>query len=1103
MTLRLTLLCVLCAFVVQADPIRVLIVDGRNNHNWKVTTDSLQATLKATGRFMVDVATAPDSLTPTGPRAPRSQDAAVQERFKAAANKFKELVKPASDKGRSEWSAWKPDFAAYDCVVLNYNGPTWPEETQKSFVDYVRNGGGVLLIHAANNAFSNWDEYNDIIGMGWRKAGYGKVLKVEDKSGKTYVDETAGNSAHGSKHAFQITVRQPNHPIMRGLPTKWMHGRDELYHNMRGPAENLTVLSSAYSDPKQRGTGLHEPMSWEVTYGKGRSMVTSMGHFWRGDRTWDSLYCVGFQTIVARSCEYLATGKVTIPVPDSFPPESEVRIQPPNEVNWRQPANRVVSRPQATAVEKKKANPYCRLTPEEELTTFKLAPGYAAELVAAEPQVQEPVLTVWDGNGAMYVAEMRSYMQDENGTGTKEHRNGRVKRLEDTDGDGRMDRATTFVDNLNLPRMILPLDDWIAIRETDTMDVFAYRDTDGDGVADEKKPLFKYGPRSRNGPNTSVEHQDSGLLWNVDNWIYLSYNMERYRYTDGTWRPEQQPGHWTQWGLTHDDVGRLYWIHNSGPLTAVQLHPKYWNTVNRLKKAGINGLPVNLGDPYTPDFMKAKSLCLLNDRGGPAPAVRGFTSACGQTVFRGDKLPIEDRGRYFFVDPTIHVLRRSNIERQAGKIMLTKAESGDEEFLLSSDINSRFVNTATGPDGTLYVTDMYRGIIQDAPWMNPNARKFIRESGLTENKQMGRIWRIRHRDFEPDQRRPRMLEESTAELVRHFHHENGWWRDTAQRLIILRPDRETIIPLLESTFRYTQNRLARLHALWTLEGIGAINDDLIATALAETREPILRTAGIQIAEADVKRHLPKLIALANDRDPRVAEQLIYTLGTIDNPQAEAAIQTAARRHFLDRSVMHATTVSLWAKKHLELPKAIGDGTAFKKLDEDILPMVASDWRAAIANWDRGLKFPKDFDNNLKRQIMNGEKQYYQYCVTCHASDGKGMKVPGTEQALAPTLAGSKRVTGSPEQLVPIFINGLMGPIEGKNYAAAFMAPAKSLGITRDDRLAEILSFIRYAWGNNATPITNDDVKRIRRKYEKREAPWTEAELKKLGKSASQ
>jgi glucose/arabinose dehydrogenase/mono/diheme cytochrome c family protein len=1078
-----------------AAPIRVLIIDGRNNHNWETTTDALRATLEATQMFEVTVSTAPESTSSPGLRAPQNVDTASQEKFSKAATIHQLLNLPAQEADRKAWETWLPEFSKYHCVVLNYNGNTWPEPMQKAFVKYIRDGGGALLIHAANNAFSGWEEYNDIIGMGWRKAGYGESLKVEDATGDTYVDDKAENSAHGSKHPFQVKVRAPEHPIMKDIPAAWMHGRDELYHNMRGPAKNLKILSSAYSDPKERGTGKHEPMTWEVTYEKGRSIVTSMGHFWRGDTQWDSLYCVGFQTIVARSCEYLATGAVTIPVPDSFPGKDEVSIVPPHSVNWKTGTATSASVAAISAQKKKQANPYVELTPEEQLTTFTIAPGYVAELVASEPMVQEPVLTAWDANGAMYVAEMRSYMQDEKGTGTKEPRNGRVKRLVDTDGDGKMDKATIFIDNLNLPRMILPLDDWIAVRETDTMDVIAYRDTDGDGVADEKKPLFEYGPRGRNGPGKSVEHQDSGLHWNLDNWIYITYNMERYRYTDGTWRPERQPDHWTQWGLTHDDEGRLFWSTNTNPASRIQVHPKYWFTVNRLAGKGINGDPITLGEPYSPEFMKVMATCLLNDRGGEySNPVRAFTSACGQSVFRGDKLPQEDRGRYFVVDPTIHVLRRANIVREHGKIMLEKAEPDTDEFLLSSDINCRFVNTATGPDGTLYVTDMYRGIIQDAPWLSPGPRQFIKEVGLSENNQNGRIWRIRHKDFQPG-KMPNMLNESTASLVRHLENPNGWWRDMAQRQIILRKDRETVIPLLESTFRYTQNRLARLHALWTLEGIGAVSDEILYEAFANTREPILRTAAIQIAEAQATKHLPELKKLAKDRDPRVAEQLILTLGTIEDGSGDEAIQEAARNHLGDRGVMMATTISLWGKQDLPLAKAVQDNSAFKKVPQADLSRVNSEWKAALANWNRGLKFPEDMSSTLKKHISSGETLYYKHCVTCHGADGKGIQVPGTDLALAPSLVTSKRVGGHPDKLIPVFTHGLIGPIDGKTYAAGFMAPADALGITRSDRLSELISYIRYAWGREASPVYDADVKRIRQKYESRKTPWTDPELK--------
>lgn len=1097
MNIRLTILLSLLfiPFAHSIDKIDVLIVDGRSNHNWRVTTDSIRATLDSSGRFNVSISTAPDSNTPEQPRRPKSDDPEVLEQFENASNAFKQKISSARSRATKLWDAWNPEFKKYDCVVLNYNGQNWPEPVQKSFMEYVRGGGSVLLIHSANNAFPFWDDFNQMIGLGWRKAPYGKALKWDDQTGKSYIDSQAGNSAHGAKHPFQITIRDSIHPIMSGLPKVWLHARDELYHHMRGPAENLKILSTAWSDPSQRGTGKHEPITWEVDFGKGKAIVTSMGHFYRGERTWDALYCVGFQTIIARSCEYLATGKVTLEPPVQFPTDTETSILNPYQVSWNKGITESNSKLKAEVIEKKTKNPYVVLSPEEELQTFELAPGYVPELVVAEPLVEEPVLTVWDGNGAMYVAEMRSYMQDENGTGTKELRNGRVKRLLDTDGDGVMDKVTTFVDGLNLPRMILPLDDWIAIRESDTMDVLAYRDTNGDGVADEKKFLFQYGPRSRNSPEKSVEHQDSGLIWNVDNWIYISYNMERYRYTDGKWRPQPQPDHWTQWGLTHDNLGRLFWIHNSGPLVSAQLHPKYWYTVRRLAKNRLSGLPITLGDPYAPEFMNVKSLCLWNDRGGKAPEIRAFTSACGQSIFRGHKFPYDDRGRYFFVDPTIHVVRRSNVTRDRGKIVLTKTESGDGEFLRSSDINSRFVNTATAPDGSLYVTDMYRGIIQDAPWMNPQAREFTRRSGLNKNKMNGRIWRIRHKDFEPGPT-PNMLDESTVELVRHLHHPNGWWRDTAQKLIILREDRASIVPLLKSTFRYTRNTLARFHALWTLEGMGSVTSDLLSEALKD-KESMIRIAGIQIAESIGQDGIDILVNHLNENDPRVAEQLIYSLGTFDGNAPETSIQNLAREHVSDRGVMMSTAISLWGKKHLDLPKSIRDESLFHDVGNKDKLEIVSEWKAAFSNWDRGLNLPKDMPDTWKRQIVGGEKQYYQYCVTCHGSDGMGMKIAGTGQALAPPLAGNPRVSGPAKQLIPIFINGLTGPINGENFAGAYMAPASALGIQRDDRLSEIISYIRYAWGNSSEPVFKDDVTSVRKQYSDRQKPWSDADLNDL------
>ena len=486
--LALFLACKFC--LAQEKLIPVLIVDGQNNHDWVSTTDSIEATLRATGRFSVEIDTAPQNKSMKGIRGPKA-DAPhyLKESYKNFRRIQQGAEKEYKESQEEEWKNWNPFTGRHQAVVLNYNGREWAQETKESAVEFVRQGGGLVLVHAANNAFRNWDAYNEMIGLGWRPASFGDCIKWEVLKNKPYVACVDCSSGHGSRHPFQVNVRQLDHPIMKDIPTTWMHGKDELYHNMRGPAKNLSILSSAYSNPKQGGTGEHEPITYEVKYGKGRVIITTMGHFWPNQTDWDGLHCVGFQTILARSVEYAATAQVTLPVPPEFPGLFEVSFKQPHAVIWNQKSPKATE--QSTGHAKKEINPYAILTPEEELETFELAPGYVAELVASEPMVQEPVLTVWDGNGAMYVAEMRSYMQDENGTGTKTLRNGRIKKLVDLNGDGRMDQATIFVDNLNLPRMILPLDDWIAVRETDTMDVVAYRDTDGDGIADENKMLYR------------------------------------------------------------------------------------------------------------------------------------------------------------------------------------------------------------------------------------------------------------------------------------------------------------------------------------------------------------------------------------------------------------------------------------------------------------------------------------------------------------------------------------------------------------------------------------------------------------------------------------
>lgn len=270
-----------------ADPrLRALIVDGQNNHDWRATTPILKEHLERSGLFRVDVATTP----------------------------------PAGE----DLSGFRPKWSDYHVVVANYNGALWPEETRHEFEQYVRGGGGLVVVHAANNAFPEWPEYNRMIGLGgWggRDERSGPYVRVRD--GRVVRDASPGRGgSHGAQHAFQVVIREPDHPITAGLPKAWMHARDELYDRLRGPAEELTVLATAWSDPATGGTGEHEPMLMTISYGHGRVFHTTLGH------SPEAMRCVGFLVTYVRGAEWAASGRVTqTELPPDFPSADEVSLR--------------------------------------------------------------------------------------------------------------------------------------------------------------------------------------------------------------------------------------------------------------------------------------------------------------------------------------------------------------------------------------------------------------------------------------------------------------------------------------------------------------------------------------------------------------------------------------------------------------------------------------------------------------------------------------------------------------------------------------------------------------------------------------------------------
>lgn len=262
--------------------IKVLLIDGQNNHNWKATTPVLVDTLQSSSNFLVTVSTSP----------PKGSES-------------------------TEWEKWQPDFDAHDVTLSNYNGELWPKNIQDRLVSHVKSGGAFVVVHAANNAFGKWPEYNRMIGLGgWggRNEKSGPYLYLNE-SGKIVRDPRPGRGgSHGPQHEFTVQIRDSRHPVTRGMPERWLHSKDELYDSLRGPAEKVNILATAYSEKSKK----HEPIIMTISFGKGRVFHTPMGH---ADY---SMKCIGFQDVIRRGTEWAATGKVTSALAKDFPSKKKV-----------------------------------------------------------------------------------------------------------------------------------------------------------------------------------------------------------------------------------------------------------------------------------------------------------------------------------------------------------------------------------------------------------------------------------------------------------------------------------------------------------------------------------------------------------------------------------------------------------------------------------------------------------------------------------------------------------------------------------------------------------------------------------------------------------
>ncbi len=706
------------------------------------------------------------------------------------------------------------------------------------------------------------------------------------------------------------------------------------------------------------------------------------------------------------------------------------------------------------------------LSPEESMQTMHLPPGYHLQLVASEPEVQEPVAIVWDGNGRLYVAEMRSYMQDINGTGEKIPIC-RITRLEDTNGDGKMDKSTIFIDSLVLPRMMLALDDRLVVNETYSFNLYSYQDTNGDGKADEKTLVY----HNDSADDANLEHQKSGLIWDIDNYIYVTSNPVRYRYDNGKLLVDTMAtGPGGQWGLTQDNFGRLYYSSAGGETPALnfQQNPVYGRVDFE------NERPGNFDSVYpiiaTPDVQGGQ------ERLRPDSTLNHFTASCGQSVFRGDQLPAGMVGDLFICEPVGRLIRRAKVTDSAGEIILKNAYD-QREFLASTDMNFRPVNTATGPDGCLYIVDMYHGIIQESAWTRADSyiNPQIRRKDLDKHINRGRIYRLVHDGYTPGAA-PRLLDATGEQLTAALSHPNGWWRDNAQKLLIIRND-QTQVPALKKLalgerslwekmkiWNESPAAVTRVHALWTLNGLKAIDTDILLAAFHDS-DPQVKKAAIRISEPFLIKNnatlLTALEILKTDPSDQVRIQLALSLRYSKTAEAKKMLNDLLVSNKNNLLIVRAAT------------KSIHEGDDSRKELRDLV---------------------SGMDDDDQRMVFLGASNFSQLCATCHGTDGKGVS-----SKLAPPLAGAAFVKGDKANLIRILLHGLKGPVDNVKYPDVMPAQNEH----NDEYIASVLSFIRVSLGNQGGHdglIFPEDIALIRQQDSSRKDSWTMEELTEKQKS---
>lgn len=717
------------------------------------------------------------------------------------------------------------------------------------------------------------------------------------------------------------------------------------------------------------------------------------------------------------------------------------------------------------------------LSAEASLDNMTVEEGFEVKLIASEPLISAPVALTFDNQSRIWALEMNGYMPDTLGTG-EDQPSGKVVILEDEDQDGVMDSRKVFLDSLRLPRALCLIEDGLLVGEPPYLWYYEIK---------KDKPGKRVLVDSLYADEGNVEHQPNGLLRAMDNWIYNAKSAKRYKKDGDRWIIEQT--HFRgQWGISQDNYGRLYYNHNSANVIGDYFTPGLGATnKNQREVAGYNMSIVPDNRVYPAHATPGVNRGYLPGVLDTTQRLVNFTAACGPLIYRGGYFSAPYRLNSFVAEPAGNLVKRNVMTLDSGYAASGVQAYQDREFISSVDERFRPVNLHDGPDGALYVVDMYRGIIQHKTYLTPYLKQEIKKRNLTLPLVCGRIYKVVPKGEKPDFRK---MPEDPKVLVRLLADRNGWIRDRAQQILVDRKSKD-VVPALKKALQ-SNNINARMHAFWTLEGLHALEAPQVLQLLKSQHWPLrmqaLSVLPSVINKATAAEYVQVLTAPAMLGDKLAAPYLGFLTKTIrkfDPAAADLMQHQLLKRYAADKFVADAVVSNLEGKEEAFQKQVL-------RQFPDTALVINKQLKAIVTNKFNARN--SDDPKETERKYPRGAALFRTNCQTCHGADLNGIK------SLAPPLNKSEWVTGKKERLIAIVLYGLTGPVEVNKHLYTkpeIMADMPGIAGSNefsDEDIAQLLSYIRDYGRNKADKVKQPEVAAVREQLKGRDKAFTVEEL---------